>query len=853
MKAGGITVVATYIFWIHHEQTEGKVRFDGGLDVAAFVRLCAEIGLDVVLRIGPWCHGEVRNGGFPDWVQEAPVQHRTNDPAYLALVKGWFGRLGEELHRLTGPDTNVMGIQLENELYDQPGHILELKKLARDAGLTAPIWTATAWGGADLPGRGGPPPVRRLRRRVLGRCGRPLGSHVPRALLLQPCLGRPGNRCRLCERRQQPIQATAARRAAPAPDTVGPFPAGHVRAGRWHGHGLPAPPLAAGLDVAAVAHNKIGNGSAWQGYYMFAGGTNPADGLQESQATGYPNDLPRFDYDFHAPIGASGRLAGSFAALRKQHAFLAAFGDRLAQMPSSLPEAQPHGIEDTTTLRWALRSDGTAGFVFITWHQPHIPLPTYEDARFEIALDGGPVTFPGQPVEIPAGTVAHWPVNLEVAGVTLAWATASPLTFLEPSAEDPDSLPTLVLAAEPGIPVELCFAAGTEVHGAGGSDAAGSYRIHGNEPVVATARCGDARLDILVLPAEAVDTAWVLGSTARRELILAGDPVWLDGTGNLAGRSRATPEVLRYRPGARSFEPAAALPALPGVPATGSVEVAAELLKAAGTVPATYGSSANRAAAPDPALITELAQAYRLPLPGQALARVHTELEIHWAGDVARLLVDGAAVADRFWDGSPWVINVSDAGIGPGCRRHPADPPAFPGGQGGAARRGATAPGSIAGRPCRSGFCPSGRLDRLAGGAGEVTPPGSGPLHAEADDAGRPRRRPLPLFAARSAAQALACSARMLSIWPTASLRPSSMPIAMTCSSCSSDSNVDSMVIRVRSPTGSRVTVAWLMPNSAVGLPSLSAKPSSNSSWRGAAMLVNSHQPCALSPSGPVM
>jgi len=97
------------------------------------------------------------------------------------------------------------------------------------------------------------------------------------------------------------------------------------------------------------------------------------------------------------------------------------------------------------------------------------------------------------------------------------------------------------------------------------------------------------------------------------------------------------------------------------------VEVAPELLKAAGTVPATYGSSANRAAAPDPALITELAQAYRLPLPGQALARVHTELEIHWAGDVARLLVDGAAVADRFWDGSPWVINVSDAGIGPGA------------------------------------------------------------------------------------------------------------------------------------------------------------------------------------------
>ena len=99
--------------------------------------------------------------------------------------------------------------------------------------------------------------------------------------------------------------------------------------------------------MAAVAANKIGNGSAWQGYYMFAGGRNPGDGLQESQATGYPNDLPRFDYDFHAPIGATGRLAGSFAALRKQHAFLAAFGDRLALMPSSLPAALPAGVDDS--------------------------------------------------------------------------------------------------------------------------------------------------------------------------------------------------------------------------------------------------------------------------------------------------------------------------------------------------------------------------------------------------------------------------------------------------------------------------------------------------------------------------
>ena len=47
------------------------------------------------------------------------------------------------------------------------------------------------------------------------------------------------------------------------------------------------------------------------GYYMFHGGRNP-DGklttLQESQATGYPNDLPVKSYDFNAPLGEFGQI-----------------------------------------------------------------------------------------------------------------------------------------------------------------------------------------------------------------------------------------------------------------------------------------------------------------------------------------------------------------------------------------------------------------------------------------------------------------------------------------------------------------------------------------------------------------
>jgi beta-galactosidase GanA len=80
MRASGLTTVSTYVFWIHHEPVRGEVSFDGALDLAAFVETAGRVGLDVIVRVGPWCHGEVRNGGLPDWVLETAPQIRRDDP-----------------------------------------------------------------------------------------------------------------------------------------------------------------------------------------------------------------------------------------------------------------------------------------------------------------------------------------------------------------------------------------------------------------------------------------------------------------------------------------------------------------------------------------------------------------------------------------------------------------------------------------------------------------------------------------------------------------------------------------------------------------------------------------------------
>ncbi|MGR6919361.1 beta-galactosidase [[Actinomadura] parvosata] len=55
-------------------------------DLRRFVTTCAELRLDVVIRIGPAAHGGPRDGGFPVWVLDVDGTPRTDDPRYLELV-----------------------------------------------------------------------------------------------------------------------------------------------------------------------------------------------------------------------------------------------------------------------------------------------------------------------------------------------------------------------------------------------------------------------------------------------------------------------------------------------------------------------------------------------------------------------------------------------------------------------------------------------------------------------------------------------------------------------------------------------------------------------------------------------
>ena len=663
MRANGITLVSTYVIWAHHVLADGATDFTGDRDVAAFIDEAHRCGLGVVLRIGPWAHGEVRNGGFPDAVQDLPVAHRTNDPGYLAAVRPWFARIGAEVARSVHAADAIWAIQVDNELYDQPEHLSTLQQLAREAGLRAPLWTATAWGGAQLPPTG-----------IM-----PLFGGYADGFWVDPQEGwHPSFRQHFVASHEWDDPGTGAdvRAALGTGETASGtrllgFPPATCELGGGMATAYHRRPVPSSTDIAAVAHTKIGNGSVWQGYYMFAGGRNPRPGLGESHATGYPNDVPDLSYDFHAPLGQAGTVGAALAPLRVQHAFLHAFGHQLAEMRSVLPESGPPDPDDRRSLRWAARLSADPdprGFVVVTHHRPYEQVEPVTDVRFTLHGDTD-LAFPDIPVAIPPATVARFPVNLSWGDARLSWATASAVTLLEAD------ISTLVLVAVAGVPPRA------EIAGAAGPLSAGT-----------TAVTESAR--ILLLPAEAHDQIWVIERGGDRTLFLSDGELRCDGSGTIFVRGASfvhaydssTGGFVAVHPddGTDSVPPtwarAGATPALRSgepvdvaVPRSAVPEhhrrttpVIARVVRTAGDPPADYGFRDGRHSAPAEQDYSALAAHIILDLPPR-LEEHDPVLSIEWEGDAARLRCDGEVIDDRFWDGTPWHVSLAD--LAPGARQ----------------------------------------------------------------------------------------------------------------------------------------------------------------------------------------
>lgn len=336
MKAGGITIVATYVFWIHHEPEEGHWNWAGNMNLREFLEVCKSEDMPVVLRIGPFCHGEVYQGGFPDWVVE---RHVSNPKEYKvrSMAKGFmkevehlyyniFGQVNGMLWKDGGP---IVGVQIENECRGPWAYYMALKDIAVKAGFDVPFMTRTGW-----PKLNGKEEFGKLL---------PLYGDYADGFWDRKLTDMPGDYSKAFifkDDRMSRVIATETFSADELKENKsdlsypyltcelggGMMPSYHRRINM------------SGYEALPLAICKLGSGSNLPGYYMYHGGTNPYNPVhtmaetQKTAVTNY-NDMPYMTYDFQCPLGEMGQPNNIvFHQTRLLHQFLADWGEELSQM-----------------------------------------------------------------------------------------------------------------------------------------------------------------------------------------------------------------------------------------------------------------------------------------------------------------------------------------------------------------------------------------------------------------------------------------------------------------------------------------------------------------------------------------
>jgi beta-galactosidase len=670
MKTGGIDVVSTYVFWIHHEETEGKWDWTGDRDLRAFVSLCGELGLRCVIRCGPWDHGEVRNGGFPEWLLAKNLKLRTNDPAYLSEVKTLYGAIAEQLDGLLWKDNGpVIAVQIENEYRGDPDHLLKLKQMAKEAGLDVPIYTRTGW------------PT--LKRPILFGELLPLYGGYAEGFWDRTLSPMPGNYWKeFVFKRVRTDTAIASEhfgnREAQDDAETDRYPyftceIGAGMASSYHRRITEFP-----MDALSLAIVKLGSGSNLLGYYMYHGGTNPTGQepwLQENQASRFTNynDLPVKSYDFQTALGEFGQEREQYHLLRLVHLFLHDFGSRLTPMPVVLPSEEVSKKDDARTFRWAVRTDGHSGFVFVNNYQRLLHQPARPTTQLKLKLKDSDLTFPQVPVTVAADSAFFWPFNFDLGdGVTLEYVTAEPICQIC------DNKTVYSIFTQTGNSAEFAFAGQA-------SAIAGSDKKNGEHFVLANAVAGTTPIatliakngiahKIILLDEETAKRCYKATFAGADHLVLApgsAQVMFDNDVLRLSTINSAHDVALSLLPGPSALR--LKDQQLSGVadgaftryalasPEPATVAASVRLVKEAGPLRTIAIGKAKVATEPSDADF-DAAAVWEIKLPPGVDPTRKLLLRIHYTGDVARAYLGDILLTDNFYNGTSFEIGLDRYG-----------------------------------------------------------------------------------------------------------------------------------------------------------------------------------------------
>ena len=134
LKECGFNTVETYTCWNLHEPKENVFDFSGMLDLEAYIDIAKELGLNVILRPGPYICAEWEMGGLPAWLLNYP---------------------NLTIRKLSTNGGNIIMMQIENEYGsygDDHEYMQRIAEIYKNAGVDCLLFTSDGASSSMLQG-----------------------------------------------------------------------------------------------------------------------------------------------------------------------------------------------------------------------------------------------------------------------------------------------------------------------------------------------------------------------------------------------------------------------------------------------------------------------------------------------------------------------------------------------------------------------------------------------------------------------------------------------------------------------------------------------------------------------------
>jgi hypothetical protein len=291
LKLAGFNTIETYVFWNYHEPIEGQAEMT---ELEEFIKLTQELGLWMILRVGPYVCAEWDAGGFPHWIIEKQFPLRSDHPESISTSRYWYNRALPIVRKnMITADGPVIMIQIENEydywkLPDQQkmNYMTALAHMVWDAGIDIPI--ITNW-------------VRQARQNA------------------NPVIARIMDTCDFYPRwniQEEVVPALATLRKE---EPTSPIGIAELQGGWFSQYGGKLSPDQDGVNAVQLnllTKTVIESGTAFLNIYMAHGGTNFEWAARKVTTT----------YDYAAPLRELGGLWDKYYAARSIGRFIDQFG-----------------------------------------------------------------------------------------------------------------------------------------------------------------------------------------------------------------------------------------------------------------------------------------------------------------------------------------------------------------------------------------------------------------------------------------------------------------------------------------------------------------------------------------------